>query len=116
MGKNQTDGDLGRERKILRLVEAFEDIFADVEVRHPANVVASLPDNASVAATLGSATTKCLPLNQQICADICLQCDHFIGTTRHADGSLELRCWSHRTEQRRIARGTKRFRAVKLGN
>ena len=99
------------DQKILRLVEAFEEVFDDVEVRHPAHIASEMPPDASVAKVLGAATTVCLPLNQEISTSLCLQCDHFIGSQRLSDGSLVLRCWSHQARPR-IARGTKRLKVV----
>ena len=99
------------DQKILRLVEAFEQVFDDVEVRHAARVASGMSPDAPVGKVLGAATTVCLPLNQEISTSLCLQCNHFIGSQRLSDGSLVLRCWSHRARPR-MARGTKRLKVV----
>jgi hypothetical protein len=100
------------DKKIMRLVEEFEKVFDDVEVRHEAHMMTTVSDGASVSSVLQAATTMCLPLQQEISASLCLDCDHFIGSQRAADGSLVLRCWTHKARPR-LGRGTKTFEIKK---
>jgi hypothetical protein len=96
------------DRKILRLVEVFDEVideFEDVVVNHPARLVRAVEEDAPLDALLGAATTMCLPIGQEVDAQLCMACDHFIGCRRGPDGSLVVHCWSHKRRER-LARGT----------
>jgi hypothetical protein len=100
-----------QDRKILHLIEVFDDVFdefEDVVVDHPAQLSHPVEDSAPLDSVLDAATTLCLPLNQRIDARLCMSCDHFIGCKRNEDGSLVLHCWTHQKRER-LARGTQQM-------
>jgi hypothetical protein len=95
-------------RKIMRLIESFDDAiddFEEVVAHHAAQARAPSESGASLLSVLEVSTTVCLPIGEEIDASLCLACDHFVGCHRDGSGELVVDCWTHQRRPR-LARGT----------
>ena len=95
-------------RKILHLIESFDDAideFEEVVHHHAAQTQAPVDSGASLFSVLEASKTMCLPINEEIDATLCLACDHFVGCHRDSSGELVVHCWTHKRKPR-LARGT----------
>ncbi len=100
------------DEKIVELSAALEKIVQEVAVPHAARLRYPVKAHATLATLLDAARTICRPINEEIDASLCLECDHFIGCNRQSDGSLVIHCWTHQmrvTKPSRLARGTMSF-------
>ncbi len=86
---------MSQDQKILELTQLFEQVFEDAAMSHEARLKTPVAAPSSLASLLGAARTYCVPLKQEIDADLCLQCDHFIGYHRRSDGSVILESWGY---------------------
>lgn len=104
---------MAQDEKILRLVEDMERVFDEVVLPHELKLQHPVEQDGTLADLLRACLINCTPINEEIQASDCFNCDRFVGCHQNKDGAVILECWGHETRVS-LARGTQRMAAVKV--